>query len=112
MELVDIRAVRLRPVGSRERQRVGQGALRWLLSWGAILLVSFMQAQAMLAEAASAVVAPDGAREADSTQRISEGCAAGGVSLLYVGLNSWIPAQACLGPAEEARDELCPCVTR
>ena len=69
--------------------------LRKLGAWVSLILVSIA-----LAQATSSVVA-NGLFQADEAQpRLSHRCEGGG-QVLYVGLNSWVPAQACAAPSGE-----------
>jgi hypothetical protein len=64
--------------------------LRELAAWVSLILVTIALAQATT----SLVVAYTGFQADDTQPRLSHGCEGGG-QVLYVGLNSWIPAQAC-----------------
>ena len=69
--------------------------LRKLGAWVTLILASIA-----LAQATSSVVA-NGLFQADEAQpRLSHRCEGGG-QLLYVGLNSWVPAQPCVAPSGE-----------
>ncbi len=84
----------------RGDRRTGQHSgwwyqLRKLAAWVSLILASIA-----LAQATSSVVAY-GLFQADEAQpRLSHRCEGGG-QVLYVGLNSWIPAQACVAPSGE-----------
>jgi hypothetical protein len=85
------------PVRRTKRDRAA-GSRRWadnaqraapLLTWLAALLISCSLAW-VLSSAVSAAAAV-----ADERQLASARCSVGGSGLLYVGLNSWIPASTC-----------------
>ncbi len=65
--------------------------LRELAAWVSVILVSIALALAT----SSLVVAYSGFQADDAQPRLSHGCEGAGQGLLYVGLNSWIPTQAC-----------------
>ena len=72
--------------------------LRELAAWVSMILVSIALAQST----SSLIVAYSGFQADDAQPPLSHGCEGAGQGLLYVGLNSWIPAQACVAPSGEA----------
>ncbi|HEY3061390.1 MAG TPA: hypothetical protein VGL99_20665 [Chloroflexota bacterium] len=71
--------------------------LNKLAAWISLMLVSIALAQAT----GSLIVAASDFQAEDATPRLSQSCEGAGQGLLYVGLNSWIPAQACTTVGDE-----------
>jgi hypothetical protein len=68
-----------------------------LAAWISLMLVSIALAQAT----SSLVFAYSGFRADDAQPRPSYSCEGVGQGLMYVGLNSWIPTQACTTVGDE-----------
>jgi hypothetical protein len=87
--------------GLRRGERItGQSSGWWYHLRNVVAWVSLILASIALAQVTSSVVA-NGLLRADEAQPpLSRRCEGGG-QVLYIGLNSWIPAQACLAPSGE-----------
>ena len=71
--------------------------LKELAAWVCLILLSITLAQAT----SSLLPAYSGFQVDDAKPRLSHSCEGTGQGLLYVGLNSWIPAQPCTTVGDE-----------
>jgi hypothetical protein len=93
---VELKRPRAATASSRDR-RLSRDQATQVAAWVSILLVSCALAYIMSGVVSASVFQADA-----SWSQLATHCAASRGRLLYVGLNSWIPAQACSAPSGQA----------